>query len=288
MLPNFGLWNALCGLATRPTAQDAPEVCPNAVPPNDACPTPDPVNPALSPAEWAKSLLDFDADPKQIEVLNHQAHRLILCCSRQWGKSTVIAIKAFHYALHNPGSEILVTSDTEAHAGIIVAKMANYAAVLGVPAARVLGKRFSLRLPNQSRIFAVPATERAVVGYTADIIIVDEAAIAPDEVISYLSRTLTQTNGAFWLLSTPRGQLGVFYHIWHTEPSRWHKVKATVDDCPYISPEFLEEQKLLFPDIFRQEFYCEFVQPAGRLLSRERFAKNVDPALNCRIIPDED
>ena len=277
-----GFWQSVLGLATRPNSQDAAHVCPE-----DLCPISAYIDPALSPAEWAQSFLHFEADRKQVEVLNHDAHRLILCCSRQWGKSTVIAIKAFHFALHNPGTEILITSDTEAHAGIIVSKIGNYAAVLGIPVSRVLGKRFSICLPNHSRIFAVPATERAVVGYTANIIIVDEAAIAPDEVVSYLTRTLTQTNGAIWLLSTPRGQLGIFYHIWHAEPSRWLKIKATVDDCPYVSPEFLEEQKLLFPDIFRQEFYCEFVQPAGRLLSRERFAKNVDPALNCRLIPDE-
>ena len=48
------------------------------------------VCPKLSPAAWAKAALLFDAEPKQAEVLNHNAHRLILCCPRQWGKSTII------------------------------------------------------------------------------------------------------------------------------------------------------------------------------------------------------
>ncbi len=262
-------------------ARDAGEVCPGS-----------PVHlyqdPSLTPAEWAESVLQFHPDPIQAGVLNHDAHRLILCCARQWGKSTIIAIKAFHYAIHNPGTEILITADTEVHGGIIVGKIAAYAASLAIPARRAHGKKYSVLLPNGSTIFAVAATERAVVGYTASIVIVDEAAITPDAVISYLTRTLSRTDGRLWLLSTPRGQIGLFCAIWHDDSPNWHRVKATVDDAPYISPDFLEEQRRLFPDIFRQEFYCEFLQPPGRLLSRERFAKNVDPALNCRIISDED
>ena len=260
-------------------ATDAAEVCPDS-----------PISlhqqPGLSPAEWAESVLHFHPDTKQVDVLNHDAHRLILCCARQWGKSTIIAIKALHFAIHNPGTEILITADTEDHGGIIVGKIAAYAASLAIPTRRAHGKKYSVLLPNGSTIFAVAATERAVVGYTASIVIVDEAAITPDAVISYLSRTLSRTNGRLWLLSTPRGQIGLFCAIWHDESPTWHRVKATVDDAPYISPDFLEEQRRLFPDIFRQEFYCEFLQPPGRLLSRERFAKNVDPALNCRLIPD--
>ena len=251
----------------------APEVCPN---------------PEMSPAAWARAALNFEAEPKQAEVLNHHAHRLILCCPRQWGKSTIVAIKALHYALNNPKSEILVLSDSEDHAGIIVEKIGAYAAAIEIPRRRAHGKRYSLELPNGSRIFAVAHNYSSGVGYTANIVIVDEAALVEDQVLSYVSRVLTRTNGRLWLIGTPRGQTGLFYAIWHDKSLNWHRVKATIEDAPYADAAFISEQKSLFPGSFRQDFYCEFVQPPGRLLSRDRIAKNVDPALNSRLLPDHD
>ncbi len=32
----------------------------------------------------------FEADSKQAEVLESDPHRLLLCCSRQWGKSATV------------------------------------------------------------------------------------------------------------------------------------------------------------------------------------------------------
>lgn len=243
---------------------------------------------AESPSQWAQSALKFHPDPKQIEVLDTTAKRLILCCPRQWGKSTLVAIKALHYALNHPGEEILVLSDTEAHAGIIVQKLIHYAAVLQFPRRRAHGKQHSIELPNGAKIFAVAHNQSAGVGYTASIVIVDEAALVDDAVIGYVSRVLSRTNGHLWLLSTPRGQTGLFFAIWHDSSLHWHRVRATLDDAKYLDPAFIQEQKHLFPATFRQDFYCEFVQAPGRLLSIERIAKNVDPALNNRIVYDED
>ncbi|MEO6758822.1 MAG: hypothetical protein ABIO24_05165, partial [Saprospiraceae bacterium] len=42
-------------------------------------------------SEWAKEHLKFEADKIQQSVLDHDAHRLILCCARQWGKTTIVA-----------------------------------------------------------------------------------------------------------------------------------------------------------------------------------------------------
>ena len=126
------------------------------------------------------------------------------------------------------------------------------------------------------------------VGYTANVVIVDEAALVDDEVISYVSRTLARTNGHLWLLGTPRGQTGIFYAIWHDNGLNWHRVKATIEDAKYLDAQFIQEQKQLFPATFRQDFYCEFLQAPGRLFSREKIARNVDPALNSRVMHDEE
>ena len=61
-------------------------------------------------SEWARSVLGFEADEGQAEVLDCEAKHLLLCCSRQWGKSTVAAVKALHVAVTRPGTRTLVVA----------------------------------------------------------------------------------------------------------------------------------------------------------------------------------
>ena len=229
---------------------------------------------------WAEEKLNFHADKIQKAVLDHDAHRLILCCSRQWGKTTIIAIKALHTAIFQPGSEIVIISKSLKQAGLLLNKVCESAAVLGFPRKRVLGYEQSLHLPNGSNIFAVANSEKTSRGYTANIVIVDEAALVEDDVIGSASPTLSRTNGKLWLLSTPHGQTGLFYNVWHDKAlTDWFKVKATIEDSPYATPEFIAEQKRLFPFNFRQDFYSEFTPAKGCLLSRERVEQMIDPTI---------
>src|SRR5262245_1068528 len=82
----------------RPTPAQKPEIA--SEPPRDII-------------NWVRDHLDFTPDPRQAEVLASDTNRLILCCTRQWGKSTITALKALHLALSQPGSEILVVSRSE-------------------------------------------------------------------------------------------------------------------------------------------------------------------------------
>jgi hypothetical protein len=242
----------------------------------EVCPKPE----IPTPSEWAKSALGFEPDAKQAAVLDHDAHRLILCCARQWGKTTVIGIKALHAAIFHPGTQIAIISKSLKHAGILIDRVRQSAAILGLPRKRVLGHDHSLELPNGSRIFGIANAESAIRGYTIHIVIVDEAAQIQDDVIGAASPTLGRTNGKLWLLSTPHGQTGLFFNVWHNESlSDWFKMKATIEDSPYASPAFIEEQKRLFPYNFRQEFYCEFTPAKGRLLDHERVNKMIDPSI---------
>ena len=233
-----------------------------------------------TPSEWAKSALGFQPDAKQAAVLDHDAHRLILCCARQWGKTTIIAIKALHAAIFHPGTQIAIISKSLKHAGILIGRLCQSAAILGYPRKRVLGHQHSLELPNGSRIYGIANSESSVRGYTINIVIVDEAAQIQDDVIGAASPTLGRTNGKLWLLSTPHGQTGLFFNVWHNDTlSDWFKMKATIEDAPYASKAFIEEQKRLFPYNFRQEFYCEFTPAKGRLLNHERVNKMIDPSI---------
>ncbi len=43
-------------------------------------------------------------------------------------------------------------------------------------------------------------------------------------------------------LSTPFGKRGFFFEEW-ANGQRWNRLKVTADECPRISPEFLEEER---------------------------------------------
>ena len=59
-------------------------------------------------ADWAAAKLGFEPDAVQRDLLSAGGRRLILNCTRQWGKSTVTAAKAVHTAYSREGSLTLV------------------------------------------------------------------------------------------------------------------------------------------------------------------------------------
>ncbi|MBI2686715.1 MAG: hypothetical protein HYX27_10400 [Acidobacteria bacterium] len=250
----------------------------------DAAETAGPVKlPKLS--QWAEEQFNFKPTTIQKRVLDTGTKRLILCCNRQWGKSTVIALKALHHAIQHPNSSIVVISRTERQGGLLIQKAIDFATLTGRPPKRVRGYEHSLQLPNGARIYAIAHSTQSGPGRTADVLIFDEAAIVHDTVFSLALPFVARTGGAVWLLSTPRGQTGFFYNLWHDKDPQWTRVLSTVDDCPDIPKEFIELHRKGAPQLFRQEFYCEFTPAPGRLISRERLQQMYDPSLNSRMLP---
>ena len=88
--------------------------------------------PVIDAAEFAAVRLGMDLDPKQAEVLRAEPHRAILNCSRQWGKSSVAAIKAAYRATTRPESLVLIASPSERQSKELVRKTARIARQLGL------------------------------------------------------------------------------------------------------------------------------------------------------------
>ena len=239
----------------------------------------------LKTSEWAEKMLAFKPSATQAQVLDIDAKYMILCCNRQWGKTTTIALKALHRALTIKNQSIVIISRTKLQAAILIDRACNFAATLGIKIRRALGQQFSLKLPNGSSIFAVAHSQDTSVGNTANVLIVDEAALVKDQVYATVSPFVGRTHGRIWLMSTPRRQTGFFYNIWHGKDPRWTKIFSTIKDCPEIDPDFLAMQKALDPIKYRQDFDCEFIQPAGRLIDRDTLMRMVDPTIDQWQVP---
>jgi hypothetical protein len=61
-------------------------------------------------AQWAREEMGFEPDWVQARVLESETRQGVLNCCRQWGKSTVTAVKAVHEAWTREGSLTVVVS----------------------------------------------------------------------------------------------------------------------------------------------------------------------------------
>src|SRR5271154_6381730 len=183
------------------------------------------------PIAFARHRLGFFADPQQQRVLQPGVLRGLLNCTRQWGKSTVIAIKAVHHAFTQPNRLVVVCSPSMRQSKEFCRKVLVFLQQLGVD---------SLDLPNGSRIVGLPANENTIRGFSAaTMLLIDEAARVSDGVYAAAKPMLATTGGELWLMSTPHGQRGFFHHEWMSAASDWLRVSVTGAECPRIQNSFL-------------------------------------------------
>lgn len=216
-------------------------------------------------------------DPWQEHVGNSTARRQLLLCSRQSGKSTIAGLRADTEACSEPNSLVLLVSPTQRQSSDLfrtclqlLRKMDDSVVVPEIVAESAL----RLELANGSRIIALPGSEATVRGYAAcSLCIIDEAARVPDDVLAGVLPTLATTNGRLIALSTPRGKRGWFYLEYASGSRDWERTTITADECPRITPEFLDGmKKLLGPRRFDEEFYCLFHDPQSAVFNSEMVA----------------
>lgn len=202
---------------------------------------------------FARDRLGFLPDLQQQRVLGPGVHRGLLNCTRQWGKSTVIAIKAVHHALTQPKRLVVVCSPSWRQSHEFCRKVLGFLNQLGIK---------SLDLSNGSRIVGLPANENTIRGFSAcTLLLIDEAARVSDGLYAAAKPMLATTDGEIWLMSTPHGAKGFFYNEWMDAAATWERVCVTAEECPRIIPKFLNEEKSSLGELrFRQEYCCEFLE----------------------------
>ena len=167
---------------------------------------------ALKPSMWAARNLRFEADPWQAEVLDSTARKILLCCSRQSGKSSVSSILALHTALFRPGSLVLMVSPSLRQSSELFRKLLGYLAMLEPVPIRIEDTKLSLKLDNGSRVISLPGSEGTIRGFSSvSLIIIDEAARVGDDLYYSVRPMLAVSRGRMLALSTPFGKRGWFF-----------------------------------------------------------------------------
>ncbi len=181
------------------------------------------------------------------------------------------ATRIIHQAVHYPGSSIIIASPGERQSGELFLKVKSLLPKLGLRPKSDGVNHQSLVLPNGSRIVGLPDAPATVRGFSGTaLLVIDEAAYASAELYVAVMPFLATSNGTMWVISTPKGQTGLFYDLWHNEKlSHWHRFRLTADQCPRIPAEFLEEMRAIHPVRYWEEFMCEFRAAASQVFDRE-------------------
>jgi hypothetical protein len=205
----------------------------------------------------------FAVDAWQREVLLSRQRQILLNCSRQAGKSTVVGALALHHALFEPGRLTLILAPGERQSAETFKKVRDLNRVLGRPVKAVYESQRRLELANGSRILALPGVEGTIRCYSPSLLIVDEAARVPDDLYRAVRPMLAVSKGRLVALSTPFGRRGWFCDEWHGS-GPWHSIRVSWRECPRIAAEFIaEEERAMGRAWVAQEYECSFESVAG-------------------------
>src|SRR5215203_105711 len=212
----------------------------------------------------------LDPDPWQRDLLESSSDRVLLNCCRQSGKSTMTGIIALHRALYHSGSLILCLAPALRQSQELFGKVLGFYRDLGRPMLPQAERKLSLELENGSRIVTLPGTEKTIRGFSgASLLIVDEAARVADELYFAVRPMLAVSRGSLMMLTTPYGKRGIFFEEW-TGGHGWERYEVKAEECPRISPEFLEEEREALPSwVYRQEYECSFEDTEDQVFTYE-------------------
>lgn len=111
---------------------------------------------------------------------------------------------------------------------------------------------------NGSRIICLPDSDEAALGFTCDLLLIDEASKVRDSTYHALRPTLAVSGGRIVLMSTPAGTDGFFAKAF-LEETEWKKFKIDATQCPRISQEFLAAERQALGDyLYQQEYFGLF------------------------------
>jgi hypothetical protein len=228
---------------------------------------------ALNPILLAQDC-GITPDDVQTRLLTSTSRKVLLNCSRQWGKSTISSLTALHEALYRAPAMIILVSPSQQQSTELFKKIHDFWERLPGAPESSQESLTRMELSNGSRIISLPGSEKTTRGYSAaTLVVMDEASRVPDELLAAVRPMLATTAGRFFALSTPAGKRGWFYEEWD-HGNGWEKIEVKAQDCARISPAFLKEERQVIGELrFRQEYCCEFIDSETAVFNSDLIGK---------------
>ena len=235
------------------------------------------------PVEFCVKILGFKPTSYQERLLRSSSKRIVLRWARQTGKTFILAARMIWYAAHNPGTLSLIVAPGLRQSMILADKIHELLNRMPRHVRKALVEkalRTVIRFRNGSQIVALPNSEHLLRGYTAHMVVLDEAAFfRNDETIFHniLIPMLATTDGTLIVSSTPWGKRTVFYQL-NQDPD-YEKIVVTWREAAKegrYKPGFLrelEKMRILRPEKFKMEFEAEFIEDVDSWLTQDLLAK---------------
>jgi len=218
---------------------------------------------------FAEKVLRIKPFPYQAKLLQDQSKRIVACMGRQSGKTTTIALKAIKFAVSKRNATILITSPSLRQSMIMFNRISSLIATSPLKPKVVRATRTVIQFDNKSEIVALPASENLLRGFSAHMIVCDEAAFMPEELITnIIFPMISSTQGHAIFLSTPWGRNHFFYRAFMNPNYSVHRVKSS--ENPLITAQFLDEMRLnMTKEAFSMEYEAEFVEAANSFFQQD-------------------
>ena len=208
----------------------------------------------------------FIPSPQQMKVLKSLNKRKVIVAGRRFGKTMLAAAYALYFATQRPRTRIGIFTPSWEQCEVFMDWFYRLIdeSVGGVLRETIVEQRkMSCIFDNGSKLICRTAsiTSKSVRGHGFDLLILDEAAFIPDEVMAAIRPTRLDRKGEEWQLSNPLGH-NHFYNSFMTgkEKGIFDVFQIKTSENPKIDIEDLNKERLLLsPAEFKQEYEGFFV-----------------------------
>lgn len=217
-------------------------------------------------------------DPWQVDALREIVTRrenVLLCCSRGAGKTQTVAVAAYLEACL--GGFVLIVSRSDEQAMTMMQYVAETHARLQLVKHTRLTMH-DIKFEDAGRILSRPCKADTLRSkHKVTLLVIDEAALVPDNVFAVATAMTTISKGRIVLLSTPFGRRGFFWEQWDSSDG-WFRHHVPWTECPRITPDHIERERSRHGDLWvSQEYECLFHGSGSGLFNPDDFL--VDPEL---------
>jgi len=215
-------------------------------------------------------------EPWQARALELESRVTTIVAPRQSGKSRALAVLGLWSAFRRREQRVLLVSAGEEASRRLLAEVRRIATGSSLLAGSVVDEQAGLlTLSNGSEVRSVPASERAVRGWTVDLLLVDEAAMVPDDLLlgAAFPTTAARPDARIVLASSATVAAGAFFdHAIRGEQGSEHArtFRWALVDAHWISPSTIEAaRESMSPTRFAAEYEGVFASGADALFSRQ-------------------
>jgi len=215
----------------------------------------------FKPYEFQKKIID--------DILNKEDMFYTLVCGRQIGKTLLLINMLLYYGINKPRTTLLWVSPYYSMAVKVLSQIID--AIEFTPITKEANKSEKIiSLVNGTRIYFRSAEKPETIrGLSIDYAFLDEAQdISDDAFNKAILPTLTAKGKKCLIAGTPKSKNWFYQYFQRGEEDNYNSYTAPSSISPFVSAEFLEEQKQsLPPSIYEQEFEAKWQEGDGEVFT---------------------